>query len=326
MDLSSKSLVVVNRRIGFTDFLNGEIVENEISDLASELYCKLTGCCNSNFGFISCSDYLKLNNESKISVGVGIGINSDNNIYIDNISQTIRYILPHEDDVQYRGNDILPVNNPDNYLVGQNSMELKLEKTLTLNIFQINLYGIFNIAINTTGINRSELVLNQNLYHKWYVTNNLDDPENPNSGTAFIYYGVKSKKRNFFESKSFSIPLSVTYPVFYLGNGKEVILKLLGGTNILLPEKIELEYEKGWYRFGEYEVQNDGNGTIGEIKEVNWFAGFEAEGRIGDLLKLNFQLAYVHSEYSGNFSFPLSFHLKNNSTTLIRLNILRTIQ
>jgi hypothetical protein len=256
-------------------------------------------------------------------IGMGLGYGTWNELTLENIPRELRTIPPHPDDVLYRGHDILPVNIPDNYLVRENSVDINFGQRLSLDIIQISYLGIVNISVRTTSIKELGQLLNQNLYRKWYVTNNVSDPENPNSGTAYIYYGIKSKNRAFFDSKSFSLPLSITYPVLYAGRKKELICKLLGGTNILLPDKIELETEKGWYRFGEYEIQNGGKSSIGDLKEIEWFAGIDIEGSLSKTLRLDFQFARVYSYYEGDFNVPLSFKQQEHGTTSLRINLIR---
>ena len=320
-DLSAKSIAAKNRKINFEDFKNDDaLVNQEIKQLAKELICELTGC-KPAFGFISLKEYEKTLDNLKYGIGMGFGYATGNKLTLENISKDLRTIPPHDDDVRYRGNEILPVNIPDNYLVRENSVDINLGQRLSFDVMQISFWGIVNLAIRTTSINESGQTLNQNLYRKWYVTNNINDPDNPSSGTAYIYYGIKSKSRNFFERKSFSLPLFITYPVLYAGRKKEVICKLLGGTNILLPAKIELESEKGWYRFGEYEIQN--KNSTSDLKEIEWFAGIDIEGSPSKTLKLGFQFIRVYSDYKGDFNVPLSFKQQENGTTSLRINLIK---
>ncbi len=324
LDLSTKSRAVAIRKISFQDFLIDDVVDHEINDLAKDLICELTGCdpiCDPIFDFISLKKYEKTLDNLKYGIGMGFGYATGNKLTLENISRELRTIPPHDDDVRYRGNEILPVNIPDNYLVRENSVDINLGQRLSLDIMQISFWGIVNLAIRTTSIKESGQALNQNLYRKWYVTNNINDPENPSSGTAYIYYGIKSKSRNFFESKSFSMPLFITYPVLYAGRKKEIICKLLVGTNILLPSKIELESENGWYRFGEYNIQN--KSSIGNLKEVEWFAGIDIEGSLSKTLKLGFQFTRVYLDYKGDFNVPLSFKQQENGTTSLRISLIK---
>jgi hypothetical protein len=320
LDLSTKSRAVAIRKIGFRYFLAYDmLVDDEIKVLASDLKDELTGG-NNIYGFISLEEYGKTLNNLKYSIGIGFGYDTGNKLTLENISSELRRIPPHDDDVRDRGPDILPVNIPDNYLVRENSADINLGQRLSLDIIQISLWGVINLSLRTTQIKESEQTLNQNLYRKWYVTNNVNDPDNPNSGTAYIYYGIKSKNRNFFESKSFSLPLFITYPVLYVGRKKEVICKLLGGTNILLPDKIELESEKGWYRFGEYAIQN--KSSIGDLKEIEWFAGIDIEGNLSNTLKLCIQFMMVYNDYQGNFNVPISLKSEDNLHSSIRINLI----
>jgi hypothetical protein len=322
LDLSTKSRAVSIKKIGFKDFFDDAILDDNINDVAEELVCKLTGCC-SCCGFISLDDYMKKSGNLKYRIGIGFGFSTGNEVALENISRDLRWIPPHPDDLINRGNDILPVNIPDNYLVRENRADINLGQRISLDFLQISLWGIVNLSIRSTQIKEPGKSLNQNLFRKWYVTSNVNDPDNPNSGTAYIYYSIQSKSRYFFSSKSFSLPLFITYPVLYFGREKDITCKILGGTNILLPAKIELESEKGWYRFGEYEVQDGVKTNIGELKEIEWFGGFEIEDYISEILVLNFQAAIVVSQYKEDFNVPLTLTSPDKITTSLRLNLFR---
>jgi len=323
LDISTKSRAVAIRKIGFRYFLAYDmLVDDEIKALASGLIDQLTAP-KPHFGFISLDEYGKTLSNSTYGIGIGFGYATGNKLTLEDISSDLRRIPPHADDVKYRGPDILPVNIPDNYLVRENSVDINFGHRLSLDIMQIDLWGIVNLSIRTTSIKESGQTLNQNLYRKWYVTNNINDPDNPNSGTAYIYYGMHSSKRNYFESKSFSLPLLITYPVFYAGRNKEVIFKFLGGTNILLPDKIELESEKGWYRFGEYEIQT--KSSIGDLKEIEWLVGIDMEGNLSNTLKLGIQFILIYNDYQGNFNVPISLKSEDNLHSAIRIYLMNML-
>jgi hypothetical protein len=321
---SDRSLsAVAKQKISFKDFLaNNRFVDFAIKELSEEIAEKITKkACNKHVvGYISLDDYLNMSGRLKYGLGLGLGFKAGNNLTLENISNELRSIQPHINDVRDRP-DILTVSNPDNYLIRENNADISLGTSLSFDILQISYWGIVNLSIRTTSINESGLILNQNLYRKWYVTNNINDPDNPSSGTAYIYYSIKSKGRNFFERKSFDLPLFITYPVLYVGRQKEVICKLLGGTNILLPYKIELESEKGWYRFGEYEIQNEGKRSLGDLKEIEWFAGIDIDASISRTLKLGLEFAEVYTDYKGDFNVPLSFKQQKNFTTSLRIDV-----
>ena len=321
VDSSAKLKAFATREIERDLFKLDKSGNNEINDLVDDLICQLTGCGNT-VGFIAIENYLKNSCNLKYGIGVGFGIKTGNTITLDNISKDLRSIPPHPDDILYRPN-ILPPSDPDNYIIGNNSVDINLGQSLSFDILQFSFWGIVNLSVRTTQIVGSGQTLNQNLFRKWYVTNNVSDPDNPNSGTAYIYYSIKSIDMNFFESKSFSLPLFITYPVLYIGREKDVIVKVLGGTNALLPNKIEFESEKGWYRYGEYEIQDSGKQSIGELKETDWFCGVDVEANFNNLWKFNFECTRVYSDYDGNFNVPLTINTQNNVSASFRISVQR---
>jgi hypothetical protein len=317
LDLTTKFRAVAIRKISFPDFLNDEITNAEVNQLANDLLCNLCGCFCKPFGFISLKEYRKTLDKYNFNIALGFGFSAVNEATLENIPREIRTIPPNSDDVKYRANDILPVDIPDNYLVRENSVDLNLGNRFSLDI-TLSYLGIINLAIKTTSINESGQIPGQNLFKKWYVTNNINNPDDPNSGTAYIYYSIKSKNRIFFTRNSISLPLIITYPVLYAGRKKEIICKLVGGTNLLLPSEIEFESEKGWYRFGAYQIQD--KSSIGYLKEIEWYTGIDIIGNISKRIKVSFQWIRVYSEYKGDFKVPLSFKLESNVTSSLRLS------
>jgi len=262
-------------------------------------------------GFISLNDYINIKH-SKFSIGLGLGYRKGDQVVLGNIPSDLRTVPPHPDDVKYRPDDILDPNNPDNYLIIENTVHVALEHRISFDV-HFRFWGILNIAIQTSEIKGSEVIEGENLYRKSYIK------EGSPGGDALIYYLVRSKNRSFFYGSSFSLPIYITYPVFYFGKNKEAILHLIGGTNLLLPDKISLEVEKGWDRFNER--QKETTVDLGELKETEFFAGFDVEGAFAKSIIFGLQFTLVYREYQENFSVPLSLQQSNKVLPSLRLNL-----
>jgi len=261
-------------------------------------------------GFISLNDYTK--KYSKFSIGFGFGYKKGDHVTLGNIPRNIRTVDPHPDDVKYRPDDILDPNNPDNYLIIENTVHVALEHRISLDV-HFRFWGILNIAIQTSEIKGSEVKENENFYRKSYIK------EGSPGGDALIYYLVRSKNRSFLDRNSFSLPIYITYPVFYCGKNKEVIFHLVGGTNLLLSDKISLEAEKGWHRFNER--QKETTFDLGKLKETEFFAGFKIEGAFTKSIRFGLQFTLVYTEYQEDFNVPLSLQQSNEVLPSLRLNL-----
>lgn len=260
-------------------------------------------------GFISLKDYIK--EHGIFSIGFGFGYRKGDQVSLSNIPSNIRTGRPHPDDVKYRPNEILDPNNPDNYLIIENTVRVALEHRISLDI-HFRFWGILNIAIKTSQIKDSKVIEHENYFRKSYIK------EGSPGGDALIYYLVRSKNRSFFDVNSFSLPIYVTYPVFYCGKNKEVIFHLVGGTNLLLPDKISLEAEKGWHRFNER--QKDTTFDLGELKETEFFAGLDVERAFTKSIRFGLEFTLVYTEYQEHFSVPLSLQQSNKMLPSLRLN------
>jgi len=260
--------------------------------------------------FISLKDYIK--NHSKFSIGFGFGYRKGDQVSFGNMPSNVRMGRPHPDDVKYRPNEILDPNNPDNYLIVENTVNVALKHRISLEV-HFRFWGILNIAIKTSRIKESKVIEHENYFRESYIK------EGSPGGDALIYYLVRSKNRSFFDGNSFSLPIYVRYPVFYCGKNKEAIFLLVGGTNLLLPDKISLEAEKGWHRFNER--QKDTTFVLGELKETEFFAGFDIEGAFIESIRFGLQFTLVYTEYQEDFSVPLTLQQSNKVLPSLRLNL-----
>lgn len=297
IEFKAKAINVLNNSI-ITEknitFSTTEIdkADEKIHQLAKKLLGKIEGI---RFGF-----------------GFGFGYRKGDQVSLGNIPSNIRTGRPHPDDVKYRPDDILDPNNPDNYLIIENTVHFALEHRTSLDV-HFRFWGILNIAIQTSEIKGSEVIEVENLYRKSYIK------EGSPGGDALIYYLVRSKNRSFIDENSFSLPIYITYPVFYFGKNKQAIFHLVGGTNLLLPDKISLEAEKGWHRFNER--QKETTFDLGELKETEFFAGFDIEGAFTKSIRFGLQFRFVYTEYQEAFSIPLSLQQSNEVLPSLRLNL-----
>lgn len=250
----------------------------------------------------------------KISIGIGFGYQKRDHITLSNILKEIRTTPPHPNDIVYRSHEILNPDNPDNYLIIENTVHIVLEHRISLAV-NLRVWGILNIAIQTSAINESRVIETENYFRKSYIK------EGAIGGDALIYYLVRSKKRSFIDGNSFSLPIYITYPILYFGKNKEAIFHLVGGTNLLLPEKISFEAEKGWHRFNER--QKDTTFDLGELKETKFFAGFDIEGAFTKSIRLGFQFTFVYTESQEDFNVPLSLQQSNKVLLSLRLNFIK---
>lgn len=253
------------------------------------------------FGLVNPAKYLKERNNYPIQFGIGFGLQLGSTITIGDIPSDIRIIPPHVDDLKDRFDVILDTNIRDNYLIYENEVDVKLPDRIRIDLIHASLYGLINITLRTTELSSSGENLDNNLYTKNYI-------KPGEYGIARIYYTIKTKERTFFKDNSFSLPIYLTYPVLYYGKDPEInrrlILRIMGGTNILLPPKFELVAENGWDRFGSYETQETID--IGEIKEINWFWGLDVEGAFDKSFHFNVQLAFINTKYKEIVESPIT--------------------
>lgn len=309
-----ETLVIAEDRIEFPQseaFLT-ETMDSRIEDLACGILKQVQiNCSTKDCGLISLKEYIKENELYIIGLGLGFGYLKGDHVTLGNIPSDIRTIPPHPDDVIYRPNEILPPEIPDNYLIRENAVRVDLGHRISFDV-HFSFKGIVNIAIITSAIRESEVVENQNLFRKNYIKPGIP-------GEALIFYSVKSKETQFFDGNSFSLPIYITYPVLYCGKNKGLVFRIVGGTNILLPDKIELVADQGWDRFGEKEIEETID--LGELKEIEWFGGIDIEGTPAKDFRLGIQFTLVYTDYQENSEGPLSLQLENSVRPSLRVNV-----
>jgi len=259
--------------------------------------------------------YLERRKTHPIEIGLGFGFRTGNQITLGNIPKEVRTVPPHPDDVMYRLGDILDPNDPNSYLIIENEARVDLSDRKSLDLL-LSLYGIVHVALRTSSIGTSEEVFDQNLFRKQYIKGYVeDDPR----GSALIFYSVRASSRKFLSGNSFSVPIYVTYPVFFLRRDHDLFVRILAGTNLLFPEKISIEAVRGWDRFNELAIRDIVE--VGEIKEVEWFAGIDIVGTIAKNTRLGLELTLVYADYQINATTPVSLDLANNVRPSVRLSI-----
>jgi hypothetical protein len=260
-------------------------------------------------GLVSLKEYIKGHGHYTIGIGVGLGYRKGDQVTLGNVPRDSRTVPPHPDDVKYRSGDILDPNIPDNYLIRENTVYIDLGHRKSLDM-HFSFWSVINIMVRTSAIGESEVVENQNLFRKNYIKPGI-------TGEALIFYSVKSKKRQFFDGNSFSLPIYITYPVLYCGKSKGLVFRILGGTNILLPDKIELVADQGWDRFGEKEIKETID--LGKLKEIEWFGGIDIEGSPAKDFRLGIQFTLVYTDYLENREVPLSLQLESSVRPSLRV-------
>jgi hypothetical protein len=300
-------IIIEAKAIDVSDPNYGIILKKDITVITADI---------NKYGDIKIHDLAKkmLHKDESIEFGVGLGFgyNESDQLAIGNLPSVIRTGHPHPDDVTYRQDEILDPNNPDNYLIIKNTVHVALKHRISLDV-HFRFWGILNIAFQTSEIKGSEVIEGENLYRKSYIK------EGSPGGDALIYYLIRSKNQYMFNINSFSLPIYITYPVFNLGENKETIFNLVGGTNLLLPDKVSFEAERGWHRFNE--MKKETTFDLGDLTETNFFAGILIEGAFLRSIRFGLQLALVYTEYKEDFNFPLTLKQSNKLDLSLRLNI-----
>ncbi len=242
-------------------------------------------------------------------IGFGVGYQNGLEISLENIPDNIRRGRPYPDDLSRP--DILDPSIEDNYFIFQNTTDIALPHRFSLDL-HFRLWDYLNIVIKTSAIKESEIIEGKNYFRKSYVVNVAE------GGDALIYYLIKSKNRSFFDAKSFSVPIYFTYPVFEFRTKRKLIINLLAGTNLLLPEKIEFEAEKGWHRFNAREAKQIVD--LGELKETEYFVGIDIESGLGKNYRISIELMLSYKEYQENFKEGISLYQPDKLSPSIRLS------
>jgi hypothetical protein len=243
-------------------------------------------------------------------LGIRLGFSyqdGSDQIKLYNVPSDIRTTPPHPDDILNRPGDILDTTISDNYLVRENIVKIDIDRRQTLELGVTILGGIISVAIRTTAIEKSKTIFWQNQFRKAYID---PIPGDPYEGSAFIYYLMYSKNRDFFDKNSFSIPVYISYPFIEIGENRKVLLRVLVGTNALLPETIEIVSEQGWDRYGALEIHNQKK--LGVLKAKNWYYGLGIEGSIIKNLRTGLEFSFVQTQYRGKFDIPVSFESDSN--------------
>lgn len=254
--------------------------------------------------------------DDRCDIGFSLGFENGGQLNLGNIPSNIRRGEPHPDDI-YRP-DIKDTNNPDNYFIFQNKVDFALQQRIDLLIyfrFRNRLNIGFNAGLKTSAITNSKIAEGKNLYRKSYIV------EGSTGGDALIYYLVRSKERSFFSSKSFSLPIFITYPFWDFGKNREYILQFIGGTNLLLSSKITIKAEKGWDRYNERQKEETIN--LGDVSETKFFAG--AEIIRSNLINLQFGLQFlvIYTKYQADFKDAnVSLEQKNNVNLSLKMNVI----
>ncbi|MFH2055636.1 MAG: hypothetical protein ABIJ61_06745 [bacterium] len=294
LDLSSRPLAIVTERIEFRDFLNDDFVFQVIQVMADSLCGEPPDSGSSGFW-------------DKVGVGLGFSYRGGGDrVTLGNISPEVRYIPPHPEDLEQRGDEILDPNDPDNYLIGANSAQIELGDRQAVEL-HLDLWGIVGIGLRSTAIAGSGRVVDGNLLRQAYIPAKEGEPY---TGSAFIYYCLKVKERGFFAEGSFSVPISFGWPVLSRGGKRRTTLRVLGGSNFLLPEKVLVEAEQGWDRFGAYQIQQSSD--VGELEFTDWYGGLEVVAQLSARLRFDARFTLTLTEYSGTFTDELTLAVERS--------------
>lgn len=271
------------------------------------------------FRYFSHLDSLRnyFENHSILSVSTGIGYIHYDEIMLNNIHRDLRYVPPHNDDVLYRPYEIADPRDENNYIVSENKVILTLPYRKYIDLLCFSVYGIFNVSLKTTAINDVKENESKNYFLKQYIP---PFPGEKEEGSALIYYSIKTKKRELFNRNSFTIPIYISFPLIGVNlnqKTKPFNIRFIGGTNVLLPENIKIEAERGWHRWGSQEEYKTSN--LGEIKEIKYFAGFDVEGSISNSVNYFIQCCLVKNDYGDKNIQPLI--LENKTKYSLSFNI-----
>lgn len=267
-------------------------------------------------GVISLNNYLK--EQKGLSVGLGFGYRNGDQVIFGNIPTDISIGSPHPDDWNQ---PILDPTNPDNYTIIREKIFVDLANRLGVNV-NVSFYGLLNFAVSISQAGESGENGDRNFFDKIYIP-----PSNPitHEGEAKFYYTIRTKNRGFSFGNSFSLPIYLTYPIFYCGKNSElnrrIIFRAIGGTTIYFSHKIELEAEKGWDRFNRLEVDNIID--LGNVKKKpELFVGFDIKATPTQSLQLGLQITFINTRYEFiEEQNLLSLELRNNWSTSFRLNM-----
>lgn len=252
------------------------------------------------------------NKDFSISV-VYLFLNQKNNtVEAKMIPSDYRRIPPHSEDVLNRPDDIIDINVPDNYFIQSNAVSFDIINQNSIQ-FDINLFHYFSISLRTT-----DLILtneNNSTYHhrKDYILPN-------HGGSSFIYYEIKPQGRKLFSPGSYSMPVTFKFPfVYYRESAKNPIyIYPYLGTNALLQSKIKIISEKGWERYGDYELYQ--STQVGTIKELEWFIGLKSEIPVSKQFYIGAFCEWVNKKYRTNIN-DMDILIDNSKYFLLGLSL-----
>jgi hypothetical protein len=257
----------------------------------------------------------------QVTTDFGAGLEKGKEVTLNDINRELRYAPPHPDDVRWRNNEILEHSNNDNYnnyTISKNKTCTKIADRIYLDIIGFSYHGIINILWRTSSLPYmdEERIEGKNFSEKNYIK-----PEYP--GPAYIYYMIRYKYHDFFSKTSYSFPVYLHFPMLRFDNiDKKTLFYLNGflGTNILKPEKIQLENEKGWDRWGSLQVY--GKKDVGQIIERKYFIGCNIELPIDPSIILKLQYHCILINYQENFSHLMTIDKKNTTTNAFGLKFI----
>jgi hypothetical protein len=236
-------------------------------------------------------------------LGFAVGHETAGRLFLGNVPHEIRTTPPHPDDVANRPNQILSPEVPDNYLIRDQSVRLAADHGPSIEAV-LSWKGIVTVALRTSAISNSPLVDSTNLFRRDYISQGFEGP-------ALIFYDVEVKRRSLLSGGSFSLPLSVSYPLCAFGTQRQSWLRVGGSTNALWPDKIRLQAAQGWDRFGERQIAKLTD--LGALKISEWNVTLAVEHALSTSFALAAQVALVFTDYTEDFRYPLDFNSRDNT-------------
>ncbi len=275
---------------------------------------KIWDCIPTNIGI----DAGYLNRHPGVTVDFGFGFEQGREITLNDVPREIRYMRPHPDDSTWRKNDILEHSNNDNYnnyTISQSKADVKIADKIYLDVLGFSYRGLVNVLWRTSSLPMmdEERIEGKNFFSKNYIK-----PGSP--GAAYIYYRVRYQYHDFFSKSSYSFPVYLHFPALQFCNQADKTLFYLNGfvgTNILKPEKIQLEYERGWDRWGNLQAYE--KKEAGQIIEKKYFAGCDVELPIAGSFLIKLQYHYVLINHQENSSTSMKIGNKTKATNAFGL-------
>ena len=298
LDRAAHPLAISSRRIRRDEFLDDSRTRQNIEEIARELGGSI---CNPR-------------KHSIFHVGIGFRCTQNACVTLRDIPVEIRTTPPHIDDVTNRPDEILPTEQTDNYVIMDNDTRIRLGYEMALDI-HVSFWDLLFIAVRTAGTDPGSVSINNNLLKKQYIFPVTYDPYR---GSAAIYYSVEATPNTCGSRNSLSLPVYIDYPVCRFGTRRNFILRILGGTTVLLPERVSFVAEQGWDRYNDFEVYETRN--LGEITETEWFIGVGIEQLTTVNLRFGMQAMLIFTDYRETFTFPV-LHLDSEDHLRLSLRV-----